>query len=134
MLIYYFKKRITNFKIPAVYIGEFTVKQNLSTFLKMDKFTKGVAIIGNDVKSTNLGRYWPNKGPQVYIFSCFVSMKVKRDFKLILFLSRPEVPNLFGCSFHYNHLKKCLSHCIVFKANTANSNCKPSICDLCPSF
>lgn len=39
------------------------------TFLKMDKFTKGVALIRSKNKLTNLGRYWPQVGPQVTLYT-----------------------------------------------------------------
>jgi beta-galactosidase len=58
-----------DFKGPIVYIGEFKVGENHSTFLKMDKFTKGTAIVGTNNVFTNLGRYWPQKGPQVTLYT-----------------------------------------------------------------
>lgn len=35
----------------------------------MDKFTKGIALIQTVDRITNLGRYWPNEGPQVTLYT-----------------------------------------------------------------
>lgn len=82
------KDGIINFRGPNVYIGEFNVdKIAHSTFLDMRKFTKGVALIGNGNKLSNLGRYWPNKGPQVTLYTpgAFLHKNSKNQIILIEF-------------------------------------------------
>jgi beta-galactosidase len=77
-----------DFNVPAVYFGEFPVIQNISSFLKMDKFTKGVALIGaQGKKSTNLGRYWPATGPQVTLYTpgAFIEPNANNQIALIEF-------------------------------------------------
>lgn len=49
--------------MPSFYIGEFDVSNIADTFLKLDGFTKGFAMING----FNLGRYW-NKGPQKTLY------------------------------------------------------------------
>lgn len=77
-----------NFNLPAIYIAEFSIDQNISTFLKMDKFTKGVALIGSKTQPfTNLGRYWPNQGPQVTLYTpgAFIEPKAVNQLVLVEF-------------------------------------------------
>ncbi|KAI1304945.1 Beta-galactosidase [Halotydeus destructor] len=52
---------------PAVYSGSFvipTASRGLDTFLRLDGWCKGVAY----VNGINLGRYWPDEGPQVTLY------------------------------------------------------------------
>jgi hypothetical protein len=59
-----------NYRAPAVYVGNFKAEgTQFDTFLKMEKFTKGIALIQTEDKITNLGRYWPNEGPQVTLYT-----------------------------------------------------------------
>jgi beta-galactosidase len=66
-------QNVTDFKVPAIYLGEFQVSSQTSdfdTFLKMDKFKKGIALIRSSKgQLTNLGRYWPYTGPQVTLYT-----------------------------------------------------------------
>jgi hypothetical protein len=49
--------------MAAIFIGDFDAKSDdYDTFLKMTKFTKGVALIRSKDRVTNLGRYWPITG------------------------------------------------------------------------
>lgn len=80
----YESKNSVNFKAPAIYMAEFPVGKNMSTFLKMDKFTKGIALIGSDEKFTNLGRYWPNKGPQVTLYTPGAFLKPNSNNQIVL--------------------------------------------------
>jgi hypothetical protein len=50
-------------------------------------FTKGVAFIRSDDRITNLGRYWPNLGPQVTLYtpSVFISPSSRNSVALIEF-------------------------------------------------
>lgn len=59
----------SKYKLPSVYIGEFYVNNSDSTFLKMNSFTKGIAIVGSGDKFTNVGKYWPHMGPQVTLYT-----------------------------------------------------------------
>ncbi len=63
------KRGDVDFKSPAIYFGDLYVKENHSSFLKLDKFTKGIVLVGSDVVFTNLGRYWPKTGPQVTLYT-----------------------------------------------------------------
>ncbi|KAI1304943.1 Beta-galactosidase [Halotydeus destructor] len=61
---------------PAVFSGSFRVpagSEGLDTFLRLDGWGKGVAF----VNGVNIGRYWPDQGPQVtlYIPSVFLDPK-----------------------------------------------------------
>ena len=60
---------------------------DFDTFLKMDKFTKGIALIKSNDTLTNLGRYWPNIGPQVTLYtpSVFTTPRAKNYLVLIEF-------------------------------------------------
>ena len=48
---------------------------------------KGVAIVGSDDRITNLGRYWPNYGPQVTLYtpSAFIEPNYQNNVVLIEF-------------------------------------------------
>ncbi|KAI1304941.1 Beta-galactosidase [Halotydeus destructor] len=53
--------------VPAVYGGAFMVPEGsngLDTFLRLDGWGKGVAF----VNGVNIGRYWPDEGPQVTLY------------------------------------------------------------------
>lgn len=54
--------------VPVVYVGEFTIPEELSepqdTFLNPQGWQKGVAFING----FNLGRYWPVRGPQITLY------------------------------------------------------------------
>ncbi|KAI1302153.1 Beta-galactosidase [Halotydeus destructor] len=53
--------------VPAVYGGAFMVpagSEGLDTFLRLDGWGKGVAF----VNGINIGRYWPDEGPQVTLY------------------------------------------------------------------
>lgn len=60
---------------------------NYDTFMRMDKFTKGVALIRSNETLTNLGRYWPKTGPQVTLYtpSVFTTLGSKNYLVLIEF-------------------------------------------------
>lgn len=65
-----------DYNAPAVYIGTVTAKASLpDTFLKNSQFTKGVALLASSSKLSNLGRYWPNVGPQVTLYTPGVFME-----------------------------------------------------------
>ncbi|KAI1304877.1 Beta-galactosidase [Halotydeus destructor] len=52
---------------PAIYAGSFVIPegcQGLDTFLRLDGWGKGVAFING----INIGRYWPDEGPQVTLY------------------------------------------------------------------
>lgn len=55
--------------------------------MKMDNFTKGVALIRSNDTLTNLGRYWPKTGPQVTLYtpSVFTTTGSKNYLVLIEF-------------------------------------------------
>lgn len=89
-----------HFNGPAIYFGEFPVSQNISTFLKMDKFTKGVALIGTaGNRATNLGRYWPNMGPQVTLYTpgAFIEPNTNNQVALIEFEGSSACANPTDC-------------------------------------
>ena len=68
--------RDIDYNAPAVYFGMVTAKASLpDTFLKNSQFTKGVALLASSSKLTNLGRYWPNVGPQVTLYTPGVFME-----------------------------------------------------------
>ncbi len=80
--------RHIDFKIPAIYIGEFNaIDTDADTFLNPDKFAKGFALIKSNDKTTNLGRYWPQTGPQVTLYtpSAFVSKSSRNTVVLVEF-------------------------------------------------
>jgi len=58
----------TRYVGPALYTGEFVVPSTVDpvqdTFLQFDGWSKGVVF----VNGFNLGRYWPNLGPQVTLY------------------------------------------------------------------
>jgi hypothetical protein len=81
-------KSSIDFKVPAVYFGDFdSIDQDADTFLSMDKFTKGFALIKSNDRVSNLGRYWPNTGPQVTLYtpSPFVSKSSRNTVVLVEF-------------------------------------------------
>ncbi|KAM8934026.1 beta-galactosidase-like [Pelodytes ibericus] len=49
---------------PVVYSGTFSISVKGDTFLKLTKWTKGQVWING----FNVGRYWPDRGPQVTLF------------------------------------------------------------------
>lgn len=55
-------------RIPTLFSGQFVFSnatdQPRDTFLRVDGFGKGVALING----FNLGRYWPKEGPQVTLY------------------------------------------------------------------
>ncbi|RNA22068.1 Beta-galactosidase [Brachionus plicatilis] len=82
------KKNSIDFGSPAIYIGEFdSPNMDYDTFMRMDKFTKGVALIRSNDTLTNLGRYWPKTGPQVTLYtpSVFTTLGTKNYLVLIEF-------------------------------------------------
>ncbi|KAI1304884.1 Beta-galactosidase [Halotydeus destructor] len=53
--------------VPAVYAGSFVVppgREGQDTLLRLDGWGKGVAF----VNGINIGRYWPDEGPQVTLY------------------------------------------------------------------
>jgi len=77
-----------DYAAPAIYQGTFDAANgNFDTFLKMDKFTKGVGFIRSTDTLTNLGRYWPHEGPQVtlYIPGVFATQAATNSIVLIEF-------------------------------------------------
>ncbi|KAI1298012.1 Beta-galactosidase [Halotydeus destructor] len=57
----------TSLLAPAVYGGSFEIpadSKELDTFLRLDGWGKGVAFING----MNIGRYWPDEGPQVTLY------------------------------------------------------------------
>ena len=59
-----FQKYLSKFFFLFEYFHELTIN-----------FKKGVALIGSDVVFTNLGRYWPQTGPQVTLYTPGAFMK-----------------------------------------------------------
>ncbi|KAI1292522.1 Beta-galactosidase [Halotydeus destructor] len=52
-------------QLPAVFVGSFELQMApLDTYLRLDGWGKGVAY----VNGFNLGRYWPDQGPQVTLY------------------------------------------------------------------
>ncbi len=110
-------------RTPAVYIGEFdAADSSADTFLKMDKFTKvnnisktnsfvpyvfwqmfyshkGVALVRSNDRVTNLGRYWPNTGPQVTLYTpgVFISASSRNTVALIEFESSTACESPENC-------------------------------------
>ena len=82
------KLKSIDFKTPAIYIGDFDATDG-DTFLRMDKFSKGNAFIRSNDKLTNLGRYWPNTGPQITLYtpSVFMSPDSRNSVILVEFES-----------------------------------------------
>lgn len=113
--VYYFtwsRNSSIDYKVPAVYIGEFTTQESsFDSFLKMDKFTKviililngiinqyniisidlyifkGIALVRSNDTLTNLGRYWPNTGPQVTLYTpgAFITPRSTNSIVLVEF-------------------------------------------------
>lgn len=50
--------------IPTFLKGNFSIRKKADTFLRLDNFTKGIAIING----FNLGRYWTTAGPQKTLY------------------------------------------------------------------
>jgi len=59
-----YKESNNNGNLPTFLKGNFYVKEIADTFLKMDKFTKGVVF----VNGFNIGRYWNTMGPQKTLY------------------------------------------------------------------
>ena len=61
--------------VASFYVGNFTLPNKkdypLDSFLRLDGWTKGVAFLNRH----NLGRYWPNAGPQVTLYAPSVFFK-----------------------------------------------------------
>lgn len=59
----------------------------ISSYRIYFKIFKGIAIIGSKSGYTNLGRYWPNKGPQVTLYApgCFLEPNSVNQIILIEF-------------------------------------------------
>ena len=77
-----------DFKTPAVYFGDFdSADVDADTFLNMEEFTKGFAMIKSSDRITNLGRYWPSTGPQVTLYtpSPFVTRSARNTVILVEF-------------------------------------------------
>ncbi|KAI1304876.1 Beta-galactosidase [Halotydeus destructor] len=63
-------------QVPAVYVGSFVVppgSEGQDTFLRLDGWGKGVAF----VNGINIGRYWPDEGPQVTLYVPHVWLRPK---------------------------------------------------------
>ncbi|KAI1304946.1 Beta-galactosidase [Halotydeus destructor] len=63
-------------QVPAVYAGSFVVPpgaEGQDTFLRLDGWGKGVAF----VNGINIGRYWPDEGPQVTLYVPHVWLRPK---------------------------------------------------------
>ncbi|KAI1304944.1 Beta-galactosidase [Halotydeus destructor] len=63
----HFKSRDQPTSGPAAYFGTFSLppaSQGLDTYLRLDGWGKGVAF----VNGVNIGRYWPDQGPQVTLY------------------------------------------------------------------
>ena len=80
----------------AFYSGEFAISGTVNdTYLNVDNWSKGVAIING----FNLGRYWPNKGPQktLYVPASVLSSSEPNTLMLFEIDQAPCKPQSVDC-------------------------------------
>ncbi|KAG1652954.1 Beta-galactosidase [Nymphon striatum] len=87
-----FGQRIST-KVPAFYVSYFQLPKYepnfpLDTFLKMDGWFKGVAILNG----FNLGRYWPVVGPQVTLYTPKILFKPYPNVNTLIMLEFENAP------------------------------------------
>ncbi|KAG1668979.1 Beta-galactosidase [Nymphon striatum] len=77
-------------KVPAFYVSHFKLPRNQpnDTFLRMDGWFKGVAIL-NDF---NLGRYWPVVGPQVTLYTPKILFKPYPNVNTLIMMEFENAP------------------------------------------
>ena len=82
-----YKARTDNFNQPTFYKGNFEISgQPCDTFLRLDGFEKGIAIING----FNLGRYWNSAGPQKTLYVPAPVLKQDQNELVIFELDRCE--------------------------------------------
>ncbi|CAF0759614.1 unnamed protein product [Brachionus calyciflorus] len=96
------KLKDTSFAGPGVYIAEFeSPNRDFDTFLKMDKFTKGVALIHSNGTLTNLGRYWPKTGPQVTLYTPSVFTTSGKNYLVLIEFEGATCKSEADCSTEF---------------------------------
>jgi hypothetical protein len=73
--------------LPSIYKAELPPFDfnDFDTFLKLDNFKKGIALIYNGTVMTNLGRYWPDAGPQLTLYTPAVFFSTSQNNTILLF-------------------------------------------------